>query len=200
MTGNKPGLTSPPPVLDSEAGIDRLMGNRGLYLRVLARFRSDYRDAATAIRSALDSHDTPLAQRLAHTLKGAAGMIEASALHGAALALDDALRGGKLDTGTPLLRLEAALADLLHTLDGMDLMAQARPPRAPAPARGHTLPNLRAMLDSGDGAAVDLVAAARSELSELLGEREYAALNAAVADFEYERALELLDRPGQGHS
>lgn len=193
MTRPLPGL--PAPVLDSEAGIERLMGNRALYLRVLARFRNDYRDAATAIRGALDAHDTSLAQRLAHTLKGAAGMIEASALHAAAQALEDALRGARRDTGTLLPSLEAALADLLRELDGMDLMAQARPP--PLPARSNAVSDLRAMLDIGDGAAVDLVAAARRELSDYLGEREYAALSEAVADFDYEGALVLLNRPGQ---
>ena len=182
-----------PPVLDSEAGIDRLMGNRALYLRVLARFRSDYRDAAPALRGALDAHDTTLAQRLAHTLKGAAGMIEAPVVYAAAQALEDALRGGKRDTGTLLLRVEAGLADLLRELAGMDLTARATPP-APVPAQGNALSDLRAMLDIGDGAAVDLGAAARTGLSELLGEREYAALSAAVAEFDYERALELLNR------
>ena len=137
MTRHDPGLPAPAPqaappspVLDSEAGIERLMGDRALYLRVLARFRSDYRDAPRAIRGALDAHDTSLAQRLAHTLKGAAGMIEAPALRAAAQALEDALRGTRRDTGTLLLSVEAALADVLRELDGMDLMTQATPPLA----------------------------------------------------------------------
>lgn len=174
----------------------RLMGNRALYLRVLARFRSDYRDSATAIRAALDAGDAGLAQRLAHTLKGAAGMIEALALHNAALALENALRAGRPATGT-LLRFGAALADLLCELDGMDLTAPARPLPAPLAAPGNVVSQLRAMLDTGDGAALDLAAAAHSELRAHLGEREYAALGAALADFDYEAALALLDRHGE---
>jgi HPt (histidine-containing phosphotransfer) domain-containing protein len=206
MTRNHPAESNhPSPVLDCAAGIERLMGNRALYLRVLARFRSDYRNAAMALRGALDAHDTSQAQRLAHTLKGAAGMIEATALHAAAQALEDALRSGQRDAGNLLLgnllrgtllpRLEAALADVLRELDGMDLIAQTPPPPVPAP--GNAVSDLRAMLDIGDGAALDLVEAARHELSGALGEREYAALSAAVADFDYEHALALLDRPGQ---
>lgn len=197
-----PPAPSPAPVLDHEAGVERLMGNRALYLRVLARFRSDYRGGAMAIRAALAAHDTSLAQRLAHTLKGAAGMIDAPALYGAAQALEDALRGGRRDAAL-LLRLEAALADVLRELDGMDVAATLTPAPVPAPARGNALLELRAMLDIGDGAAVELVAAARSELSVLLGERDYAMLSAAVANFDYERALELLDRavrPGRAGS
>ena len=181
------------PVLDCEAGIERLMGNRPLYLRVLARFRSDYHGSAGAIRDALEAHDTELAQRLAHTLKGAAGMIEAQALHATALALEDVLRGGKRDARTLLPPLEAALTEVLRELDAMEWVTLATPPPAPAP--DNAVADLRAMLDIGDGAAVELVAVAHSELSMHLGERGYAALRAAVTDFDYESALKLLDQP-----
>jgi len=190
-----PPLVHATPALDTEAGVERLMGNRALYLRILARFGNDYRDAAAEIRRALAAHDTVLAQRLAHTLKGASGMIEAPALHAAAQALDDALRGGRRDARPLLLQLEAALAAVLRELDAMAVSAVATPP-APLPAPANALADLRAMLEIGDGAAVELVAAAHGELRAHLGERDYAALSAAVGDFDYERALLLLDRPG----
>lgn len=190
-----PPLVHSTPALDTEAGVERLMGNRALYLRILARFGNDYRDAAAEIRRALAAHDTVLAQRLAHTLKGASGMIEAPALHAAAQALDDALRGGRRDARPLVLQLEAALAAVLRELDAMAVSAVATPP-APLPTPANALADLRAMLEIGDGAAVELVAAAHGELRAHLGERDYAALSAAVGDFDYERALLLLDRPG----
>lgn len=203
MTAHQPGPPSPSPdvpraspVLDIEAGVERLMGNRAIYLRALARFRNDYRSAAPAIRSALDAGDGPQARRLAHTLKGAAGMIEAPALHAAALALDHALRDGGSGADALLARVDAALAALLRELDAMVLLGEA-PPRPPAPATGDNLARLRAMLDIGDGAAVELVAAAHGELSVHLGERGVEELSAAVADFDYERALAVLDRPAK---
>ena len=183
----------PSPVLDIEAGVERLMGNRAIYLRALARFRNDYRHAASAIRGALDAGDGARARRLAHTLKGAAGMIEAPALHAAALALEHALREGTSRADAPLIRVDAALAAVLRELDAMVLLGEA-PPRMPA-ATGDNLARLRAMLDIGDGAAVELVAAAHSELSAHLGERGIEELSAAVADFDFERALAILDRP-----
>lgn len=190
-----PPLVHATPALDTEAGVERLMGNRALYLRILARFGNDYRDAAAQIRRALAAHDTALAQRLAHTLKGASGMIEAPVLHAAAQALDDALRGGRRDARPLLLQLEAALAAVLCELDAMAVSAVGTPP-APLPVPANALADLRAMLEIGDGAAVELVAAAHGELRAHLGERDYAALSAAVGDFDYERALLLLDRPG----
>jgi HPt (histidine-containing phosphotransfer) domain-containing protein len=194
--GVTPDLTPTSPVLDIEAGVERLMGNRAIYLRALARFRNDYRNAASVIRSALDAGDGPQAGRLAHTLKGAAGMIEAPGLHAAALALEHALRDGSIGVDALLAQVDATLAAVLRELDAMVLLGEA-PPRAPTPAVGDKLARLRAMLDIGDGAAVELVAAAHSELSAHLGERECEELSAAVADFDYERALDLLDRPRQ---
>lgn len=197
MPGPGPSASLPGalPAIDVEAGVERLMGNRPIYLRALARFRTDYRHAGAAIRAALDAGDPALAQRLAHTLKGAAGMIEAGALSAATLAFEQALRSGAGHADALLLRADEALSDVLHELDGMALAMEdlARPA---TPAGPHTRARLRALLDIGDGAAVELVAAARTELVAELGEREYEVLRAAVLVFDYERALELLDRPG----
>ena len=186
-----PQAPRPTPAIDTEAGVERLMGNRPLYLRILARFSTDYRRAALAIRYALDAGDATQARRLTHTLKGAAGMIEARGLHAASLVLEAALRAGAGGIDTLLAQLDAALAGVLRHIDAMALVEEEAPPVALAP--GDNLGRLRAMLDIGDGAAVELVLAARSELGTHLGERGYEALSAAIADFDYERALELLD-------
>ncbi|MGB9109761.1 MAG: Hpt domain-containing protein, partial [Telluria sp.] len=82
------------PASDRAGGIARLMGDAALYARVLARFGKEYRHAADGIRGALAANDVQLAQRLAHTLKGAAGMIEAVPLREEAQALEQALRFG----------------------------------------------------------------------------------------------------------
>jgi hypothetical protein len=79
----------------------------------------------------------------------------------------------------------------------MNLLTDARPSRAPVAAVGDGIvASLHAMLDIGDGAAVDLVAAARSELSAHLGEPEYEELSAAMEQFDYELALAVLERAG----
>ena len=193
--GSSASLPGALPAIDVEAGVERLMGNRQIYLRALARFRNDYRHAGAGLRAALDAGDMAGAGRLAHTLTGAAGMIEANALHAAALAFEQALRGGVGNTDALFLRVDGALAEVLRALDGMTF-AMDEPVRAAPPAARHARARLRAMLDIGDGAAVDLVATARVELAAELGEREYGALRAAVMEFDYERALELLDQPG----
>lgn len=200
---------APTPLVDVEAGVERLMGNRAVYLRALARFRHDYRSAGAAIGTALETGNPVLAQRLVHTLKGAAGMIEAASLHAAALALETVLRADGVDANTDadakaaqvdalFVRLDSELDHVLRELDGMAGLADAvtAAPRLVRPA--NVLERLRALLDIGDGEAVDLAEQAQDELIGLLGESGYRRFSAAVADFDFERALALLDhRPGK---
>ena len=93
-------------VLDVADGIDRVMGDRRLYARVLARFRHDYAGGAAAILRALDAGNTQEAQRLAHSLKGASGLIGAPSLHRQASSAEQAIR-----LGTPQKRELAAALD-----------------------------------------------------------------------------------------
>ena len=195
--------TAPAPLVDVEAGVERLMGNRPVYLRALTRFRHDYRSAGAAIGTAIETGNLMLAQRLVHTLKGAAGMIEAPSLHAAALALDTALRApsagaaGMTSLRAPFARLDAELAHVLRELDAMPGLTEAGVPAPRLVGSGDVVARLRTLLDIGDGEAVDLVEQARDVLVAELGEEEYGRLGAAVADFDFERALVLLDRSGR---
>ena len=205
--------TAPAPLVDVEAGVERLMGNRPVYLRALARFRHDYRSAGAAIGTALETGNPLLAQRLVHTLKGAAGMIEASSLHAAALALETVLRalGAEAEAKAHadaaanasqvdalFARLDSELDHVLRELDGMAGLADAVAAASRLVRPANVLERLRALLDIGDGEAVDLAEQAQDELIGLLGESGYRRFSAAVADFDFERALALLDhRPGK---
>ncbi len=106
-------------VIDTAEGLNRLMGDAHLYTRMLARFRADYRDWVSLLREAIATPDPALAHRMAHTLKGASGMIGAHALHWQACALERALR---THAGNPLeeiATLEPLLDALLRALDAM---------------------------------------------------------------------------------
>jgi HPt (histidine-containing phosphotransfer) domain-containing protein len=106
-------------VLDPHDGLDRLMGDRVLYARMLARFRNDYQQWMETLRAAMVAPDPTLAHRMAHTLKGASGMIGAHPLHWQACALERALR---TQSGTQLEEanaIEPLLEALLCALDAM---------------------------------------------------------------------------------
>jgi len=236
-----PGAPAPPepasalapapdtPALDLAGGMARLMGDRALFARVLARFGSEYRQAASAIRNALGNGDTPLALRLVHTLKGAAGIIEAVPLSREAQALERVLRhppptgadadvGTDADAGDPwqrLARLEQALDRVLLELDAVtaatasvtasatgsatgsvSAAARTAPDAGEAPAQAadptHTVWRLAALLDEGNGEAVDLVHEAAAALTTQLGEQRYSQLVDRIEAFDFDAALALL--------
>jgi len=202
------------PAVNHAGGIARLMGDGALFARVLARFRKEYRETASGIRSALAAGDTALALRLVHTLKGAAGMIEAVPLRQAAHALEQALGGDTGDTGDAsgradawqcLARLEQALERVLLELDAAAALAAANPaPAAPmrnappdaanlaAHAHAHSAQRLAALLDEGNGEAVDLVREAEEALTAQLGEQRYRQLAETIEAFDFDGALALL--------
>jgi two-component system sensor histidine kinase/response regulator len=187
--------TSAPPAIDRVNGVARLMGDGALFARVLARFRKEYRHAADGIRSALAAGDVELAQRLAHTLKGAAGMIEAVPLREEAKAMEQALRHGAGDHAWRLARLEQALARVLRELDAAEGAGPAQP-AAHEQGQGNLRAQLRALLEDGNGDAVDLVQEAAAGLTRELGEECYRQIAAAIEVFDFEAALALLNRRG----
>ena len=75
--------------LDTEAGLHIAQGNRRLYQKLLIKFRDDQRDFARRFHEARISDDVDAATRYAHTLKGVAGNIGATALQEVAFGLEN---------------------------------------------------------------------------------------------------------------
>jgi HPt (histidine-containing phosphotransfer) domain-containing protein len=192
-------------VIDLAAALDRVMGDRAMFLRLLARFAGDYRDLIARLQAAIAAGDAVLAQRIAHTLKGAAGMIEALPLRRLALEAELAL---KADGAAPPALIDALDCELTRVLVEVDalLVAPAAAPlpvvsstAAPAPALpvdARDLARLRAMLDIGDGRAPELVALLRPRLLVTLGADRMAALEKSIERFDFEHALMLLAQAG----
>ncbi|KFI05470.1 Hpt domain-containing protein [Massilia sp. BSC265] len=179
--------------LDTAAGLDRMMGDQAMYLRVLIRFRSDYADKVAHLRAALAAGDDTLAYRIAHTLKGAAAMIEARVLRVLAMEVEQLLRAGRPLDAALLDRLEAELARVMAQVESM-----VAGPAGGSPESGDMLlaeadlARLHSLLDHGDSSAQDVIAKKRSGLRARLGAARMAELESAVAAFDYERALSVL--------
>lgn len=188
-------------ILDTVEATARVLGNGALYLRMLRRFGDDHPPTATPIRAALDSGDLNLAHRLAHTLKGSAGMIGAHRLHAQASALEQRLRVAGADAASELDQVEHALRDVLlavqRLLDGQPVMgARGDSLTTPAvnvpPASAALLEQLAVLLDTGDGAALDLLAQSAPALKAALGAAGFSEVMLAANAFDFEAALAAL--------
>lgn len=185
------------PAIDFAAGLERVMDDRALFLRVLGRFAGDYRDLAARLHAALDAGDAVLAHRIAHTLKGAAGMIEANRLRRLALDVELALKAGGAAPLALIAALDEELARVLAEVDALLAAPEtAAQVQANSPAARDDLARLRDMLDIGDGRAPDLAAQLRPRLLAGMGSEKVAAFDAALRRFDFENALALLEQAG----
>lgn len=180
-------------IIDVADGIDRVMGDRRLYVRMLVRFRRDYAGGAAAILAALDRGDTNEAQRLAHSLKGASGMIGAVALHIGATSAEQAIRTGQARMRELAAELEPQFQKVYDILEVLidHMSAEDTAPRALL-SQPVLMARLAELLTNGDGAAVDLVEQHAASLSAILGEECVRQLREAVNNFDYPRALDIL--------
>ncbi len=104
---------------DVPAALVRTMGDREFYLHLLTRFRDSHRDAADQITGALDAGEQALAGRLAHTLKGVAGLVRATHICRLAGELESAIQDGTsaLVLFAMLDRIEADMRSLSVALE-----------------------------------------------------------------------------------
>lgn len=189
--------------IDVNDGIERVMGNRDLYARMLRRFRNDYQDGVLPIRTALSHDDRELGHRLVHTLVGAAGMIGAHRLHARACQLEEAIRTDSAEQRETLASLTTELQNALNLLDvlldgsppsGMPVYVPQRPLLGDAAL----LARLIELLDNGDGAAVDLLEESNASLRVILGEATLVRVAAAINGFHFEEALRTLGETAYG--
>jgi HPt (histidine-containing phosphotransfer) domain-containing protein len=133
------------------------------------------------------------ARRWPPAIKGASGMIEAVPLHEAAQALEQALRRGEDHLAPRIAQLEHALGRVLRELDAAEGIAapplQAERDEGRGDEHEKLAARLRALLEDGNGDAVDLVQEAAAGLTRELGEERYRRIAAAVEIFDFEGAL-----------
>ena len=149
--------------LDAALGLRRVMGKQTLYRAMLVKFVAGQSDAVDRIAAALP-HDRATAERHAHTLRGLAGSIGASALQQQAGVLEQAIRAAAPTADfRPLLgAVKASLGPLVQALAAQLLPSGA--PGAPAAAVGAAGVSRAAAFDPQQFRAVC------SRLAELLAE------------------------------
>ncbi|MBI3140251.1 MAG: PAS domain S-box protein [Rhodocyclales bacterium] len=144
------------PGVDIDAGLSRARGDAPFYRNLLVKFAKGWRDFSERFRHAGEDGDPHARQRLAHSLKGVAGTVGATAIQQAAAALETACREhadvARLES--LLTAVDEALRPVLTTIDRMNEAAAPAPASAPSRA---LLDRLGALIDDNDTEATELV-------------------------------------------
>lgn len=191
--GVDPKDTAALPVLDPAHGLARLLGDRQVYANVLRRF-AGYASCVEEARAQLAAGDHDAAHRTLHTLKGAAGLVSAPRLALLAGRAEQAMERHE-PVEALLGPLQSALTAVLQAI--AEELERNPPPvlavAAPEDSDGAVLlQELARLLDEGNGTAVDLAARYAPLLAETVGATQWRAVAAAVDDYDFDRALELL--------
>jgi len=80
--------------INVEAGLQRLLGNKKTYRRILVKFREDFQYAAQAVKNLVSEEQYQEAQILVHSMKGAGANVGAEGLQKAASALEKHYKEG----------------------------------------------------------------------------------------------------------
>ena len=111
--------------------LSRLMDDRQLARDLVQVFLGDIPRQMQALTDALGAGDEPTSRRLAHSMKGAAGNVEAHALRDATADVEALIKAGRLGDGVlAMARLEAELATLKQRLEARG-WTEGRHPEAP---------------------------------------------------------------------
>jgi len=175
--------------LDTARGLRALRGKAVAYVALLRQFAANHRDDPQLLQDALAAGQAEAARQRLHALKGVAGTLGATALHAAALALEQALRGHETASipgfvaslQTEMQALDAVLAQLPEA--ATDAVPTPDPERARA-----VLEQLAPLLAIDNPAATDLFESSRQLLLATYGAAAIQ-LGRQVAAFNYPGAL-----------
>jgi two-component system sensor histidine kinase/response regulator len=197
--------------LDTADGLLRVAGNRKLYLKLLTQFVEQQAAAAERIRDQLVQGEPATAERTAHTLKGVAGNLGATAVQTAAAAVERAIRTqadpAEIESLWAVLdqALSALVAELKPALKpGAEkpaaaiASAPAPPPLNPSAFRKAANQMLPLLSDLDPGAA-DCLEAERDTLRGVFTVEAFAEFEKFVQAYEFAEALELLKKAAKKH-
>ncbi len=188
--------------LDVPLGLRQALGRDALYLSLLSKFVASYSNAPLRLAGVIAGSDWASAERMAHTLKGVAAQIGAGELGSIASQLEAAIRARQ--PAAVLAPLQVHIASVLPELIAS---IAARLPKAQASASTGKIDlrrfedvcaRLASQLKDDDFACMQLLNDNEAMLTAALGER-FAAIAAAIRDFDYISALEGLRQAAASH-
>jgi HPt (histidine-containing phosphotransfer) domain-containing protein len=113
------------PVLDPNAALERVDGDRELLGEIIALFQSDIDTLLQEVQQAVNAKDAEAIMRTAHRLKGSVATFAAKPATEAALRLETMGRNGDIgDAAAAFSTLQAELARLQPALESLRVEAQ----------------------------------------------------------------------------
>lgn len=178
-SADRPQAASPPAAvglaalssIDTQAGLDRFIGNEERYRHWLREFLAEAPGYAAKIREFLAAGDAEAARQSAHAIKGRVGMLGMTGLHPIATALEAALMQGA-PSATLIDQLQARVALLCAEIQaalGTTDSAHAVPPateRRPAGPLPECLAEVVGMLQCSDGNCAEAIDRCLTELRD----------------------------------
>jgi HPt (histidine-containing phosphotransfer) domain-containing protein len=180
----------------------RVAGNQKLYRKLLRQFSTTEADAAQRIAAALSENDRTLAERMAHTVKGVAGNIGASAVQNAAASLEKAIAGSApaAEIEGRRVSLAESLDHLIHGLKAALEGAEGEPAPAGDPEQMKAaVEQLSRYLAESDAAAIDYFESAAPHLKILFDVPEFNHFASLVENYAFSEAYEQLMAAGEKH-
>jgi HPt (histidine-containing phosphotransfer) domain-containing protein len=179
--------------LDIENGLKRVRGKLASYASLLEIFARDHANDIAMLRTHLASGEIIDAQRLVHTLKGAAATLGAMALSQRVVDLEPALRGqaSAEDIEAHILAVEDSLTKLLADIQHMADAGAPSPVEMNSAQAEAVLEQLEALLAEDNTRASQVWRESASLINAALGSAA-ASLGREIERFEYDKALQTL--------
>ena len=185
--------------LDIQAGLKVVHGHVDRYQRILKLFVEGHSQDAERLQSCIDQGDVAVAERLAHTLKGAAGNLGAKPLAELAASLQTCLKQNQLPSAQAILSpLAVALRTLIEGVQaalqkGAEIRSASVPVDGVGSAESTTVvQELRRLLEHDDLEARHWLINQRQAVVGCLGESACQQLEHWIEHFDYAQAIDLL--------
>ncbi len=184
--------------LDVELGLQRVIGKKSLYMNMLRKYVTNQVNISNEIRTALTANDYPTAERIIHSAKSVSGNIGATNLEMMAKTIEKMIHE-KIDSNSILNHI----AEFEIAQNAMIMSIQSQLPLDPATEylssvdtskATEIFASLRQLLAENDSDADDLFEENIDIIRAILGEDIFSKFNAAMQEFNFKKALALLNK------
>jgi HPt (histidine-containing phosphotransfer) domain-containing protein len=189
------------PGIDLQWGLERIGGNKRLFLKLLGDFAANHRNAIEIIEQRLSDGMPNDARRELHTLKGVAGNIGARILHQEAGNLEQALLANELQGSSLPKSFRDAFTSLFDGLSALQTTGQSPATASkvlePAAADGdpaELLHQLHQLLNEGNPNAKALLAPLGQLLTEGRQQEQLQQIGLLLENYEFDLAMEVLKK------